>query len=40
MVEGIVPNEAMERLRRFDEEHKVKHEFYNIYKRGEDLFGL
>jgi dynein heavy chain len=40
MCEGIAPNEAMERLRRFDEENIVKHDFYKIYKRGEDLFGL
>jgi dynein heavy chain len=40
MVEGIQPHDAMERLRRFEEEYKVKHEFYKINKRGEDLFGL
>jgi len=30
----------MERLRRFEEEYKVKDEFYKINKKGEDLFGL
>jgi len=40
MVEGISPNDAMERLRRFEEEYKVKDEFYTIYRKGENLFGL
>jgi dynein heavy chain len=40
MVEGISPNDAMERLRRFEEEYQVKHRFYRIYQNGEDLFGL
>jgi dynein heavy chain, axonemal len=40
MVEGIEPNVAMERLRRFEDEYQVKEQFYRINKRGEDLFGL
>jgi len=40
MCDNIDPNEAMERLRRFQEEYMVKNEFYKIYKKGEDLFGL
>jgi dynein heavy chain len=40
MVEGISPNDAVERLRKFEETYLVKLEFYKIYKRGEDLFGL
>lgn len=40
MVEGIPPNEAMERLRRFEDEYDVKQKFFKINKRGEDLFGL
>jgi len=40
MVEGIQPNDAMERLRRFEDEYDVKNKFFNINKRGEDLFGL
>lgn len=40
MVEGISPNEAMERLRRFEEEYQVKFRFYKMYHNGEELFGL
>ena len=40
MVLGITPQEAMERLRRFDDEYNVKHKFFQINRRGEDLFGL
>ena len=40
MVENITPKEAMERLRRFEDEYSVKHKFYKINKSGEDLFGL
>ena len=40
MVENISPKEAMERLRRFEDEYSVKYKFYKIYKSGEDLFGL
>ncbi len=40
MVEGISPNDAMERLRRFEDEYEVKEKFFKIYKRGEELFGL
>jgi DNA-binding Lrp family transcriptional regulator len=31
MVEGISPNEAMERLRRFEEEQYVKRKFHQVY---------
>ena len=40
MVEGIAPKEAIERLRRFDDEFTVKSKFFQINKKGEDLFGL
>lgn len=40
MVPGIPPKEACERVNRFDTEYSVKHHFYTIYKKGEDLFGL
>lgn len=40
MVEGITPNDAMERLRRFQDEYDVKDKFYQINRRGEELFGL
>ena len=40
MVEGISPDDAMERLRSFTEEYQVKNRFYQIYKNGEQLFGL
>lgn len=34
MVEGIEPNVAMERLRRFEDEFQVKNQFFLINKRG------
>jgi dynein heavy chain len=40
MVEGIPPQEAMERLNRFSNEFEVKKKYYEINKKGEDLFGL
>ncbi len=40
MVEGIPPQEAMERLNRFSNEFEVKNKYYEINKKGEDLFGL
>ena len=40
MVEGISPDDAMERLRRFEEEYWVKNRFFLTYKNGEELFGL
>jgi len=40
MADGINPKEAVERLRRFEDEFSVKHKFYTINKAGEDLFGL
>lgn len=40
MVENIQPKEAIERLRRFEDEFFVKNKFYLINKKGEDLFGL
>lgn len=40
MVEGIPPKDAVERLKRFEEEFSVKNHFFNIYKKGENLFGL
>ena len=40
MVEGISPDDAMERLRSFKEEYGVKNWFYLIYRNGEELFGL
>lgn len=40
MVENISPKEAMERLRRFEDEYSVKQKFFKINKSGEDLFGL
>lgn len=40
MVENIKPKDAIERLRRFDDEYGVKQNFYIINKKGEDLFGL
>jgi len=40
MVEGIKPSDAMERLRRFEDELNVKLKFFNINRRGEELFGL
>lgn len=40
MVEHIQPKEAIERLRRFEDEYSVKYKFFKINKSGEDLFGL
>ena len=40
MVQGITPKEASDRLKRFENEYELKCAFYNINKRGEDLFGL
>lgn len=40
MVNNISPKEAIERLRRFEDEFSVKQMFYSINLRGEDLFGL
>lgn len=40
MVNNITPKEAIERLRRFEDEFSVKSMFYSINLRGEDLFGL
>lgn len=40
MVEGISPDDAMERLRRFEEEYWVKNRYFLTYKNGEELFGL
>ncbi|KAL4465245.1 hypothetical protein ABPG74_001959 [Tetrahymena malaccensis] len=40
MVEGISPEEAMERLRRFQDEYDVKYQLYSVNVRGENLFGL
>jgi dynein heavy chain len=40
MVQGISPKEASDRLKRFENEYELKCAFYNINKRGEDLFGL
>ena len=40
MVRGISPKEASDRLKRFENEYELKKAFYDINKRGEDLFGL
>jgi dynein heavy chain len=40
MVENISPKDAIERLRRFEDEFSVKHKFFQINRKGEDLFGL
>lgn len=40
MVEGISPKEAIERLKRFDEQYEVREQQYNINRKGEELFGL
>lgn len=40
MVANIAPKEAIERLRRFEDEYSVKEKFFKINKQGEDLFGL
>ena len=40
MVDNITPKEAIERLRRFEDEYSVKYKFFQINRKGEDLFGL
>lgn len=40
MVEGIVPKEAIERLKRFDEQYEVREHQFKINFKGEELFGL
>ena len=40
MVEGISPKEAIERLKRFDEQYEVREQQFKINKKGEELFGL
>lgn len=40
MVTGIAPKEAIERLKRFDEQYEVREQQYKINKKGEELFGL
>eukprot|EP00929_Paragymnodinium_shiwhaense_P087549 TRINITY_DN476_c0_g6_i1.p1 TRINITY_DN476_c0_g6~~TRINITY_DN476_c0_g6_i1.p1 ORF type:complete len:3651 (-),score=1240.57 TRINITY_DN476_c0_g6_i1:538-10725(-) len=40
MVRGIPPREAVERLKRFNEEFEVRARKQEIYYLGEDLFGL
>ena len=40
MVRGITPKEASDRLKRFENEYELKKAFYDINRRGEDLFGL
>lgn len=40
MVEGISPKEAIERLKRFDEEYNVREQEFEINRKGEELFGL
>jgi dynein heavy chain, axonemal len=40
MVEGIVPKEAIERLKRFDEQYEVREHQFKINNKGEELFGL
>lgn len=40
MVQGITPKEAIERLKRFDEEYEVREQQYRINLKGEELFGL
>ena len=40
MVQGITPKEASDRLKRFENEYELKKAFYDINRRGEDLFGL
>ena len=40
MVEGISPKEAIERLKRFDEQYEVREQQYKINKKGQELFGL
>lgn len=40
MVEGISPKEAIERLKRFDEQYEVREQQFKINNKGEELFGL
>ncbi len=40
MVEGIIPKEAIERLKRFDEQYEVREHQFKINHKGEQLFGL
>lgn len=40
MVDGINPNEAVDRLNRFKEENKIRDRKMESYKNGEDLFAL
>jgi dynein heavy chain, axonemal len=40
MVEGILPKEAIERLKRFEEQYEVREQQFKINKKGEELFGL
>ena len=40
MVEGIIPKEAIERLKRFDEQYEVREHQFKINNKGEELFGL
>lgn len=35
MVEGISPKEAIERLKRFDEQYEVREQQFKINKKGE-----
>lgn len=38
MVEGISPKEAIERLKRFDEQYEVREQQFKINNKGEELF--
>ena len=40
MVDGILPKEAIERLKRFDEQYEVREHQFTINYKGEELFGL
>jgi dynein heavy chain len=40
MVKGISPQEAMERLRRYQEEFELRSRKYELYSGGEELFAL
>jgi dynein heavy chain len=40
MVQGISPKEASDRLKRFENEYELKKAYFEINKKGEDLFGL
>lgn len=39
-MDGITPKDAAERLRRFKEEFELLNRNYEIYIRGEKLFGI